>query len=479
MNPRTSTLVVLSLLITWAARFESAQAQTPGRLIAVDTALFVSDVDPVPGYAKLYSNGQFADLDFRLRADLQQVMPRSKSGLPTRDLLAGKLPLSIVFVAKDPVQNKPVVIRVLLPRRGKVMGELPHHLDGTKDIVEVILLTHQQATASAAWWSTPVQSPMEQQIAKLAETVLSPLAQILEVGDAGPRGTRPETVRDTMYVLINRIKLPHRRASIQVSTRVSDVVADGSLMAKRALALEQSLMRGDARVSPCALSLATILRERIQTQKSTRLSAQARKALSDSLGVAAARHLDESMCSRESRSEPVLAKARADAVSAVTSQFQSLADPSLEPTTGVTEIKNTPPAYFAFGLAGSAIVSRGGDERVEIKDTIVSDSPLKGLVTAGVVHIYPWGYDETTPYITLGERISMLAGVVITPVPGGLVGAAFHPLRAFGLQLSHGRLMVDTPRPGVSVGQVATSSKEALKRGWTSVWLVGITYSLK
>lgn len=467
--PRCAIVVAIAAFITTVP----LKAQTPATVTNLNTG-HVSGNYRLDTFRKLYFDGQYDILAKEILTALTSITYDNASG---ETLSVQGTWLSIALVATAPTQKDPTVVRFVVSPEAKITAP-PLRLPGLSTVTEVILLDDPKSSVSVAWISTPQVDPKQAQILKLAESTVGSFAGLLQgltVKEVGQE-------KAAFYLSINRVSLPHKRATIQVTTRVSgvdNVTLDDFQGA--ALDLEAELGRTNVRLSPCAQAISNALVALIEQQKTPLLLSADRKALSQRAKKVISDTIKGTTCLAEATaaSDGTLQTAQGIAANDVATRFIALITGSPTPVLATTEIRNSPTEHFSFGIVAGGIVSRKGVVRAEVSDGKLVSKPVTGLVTAAVVHLHPLGFDSQAADMEKGERWSLFSGFVTTPSPGVTLGTSMRIYRNFGLQFSHDWLLVDRPERGFTINQAITTDDDPLRNGVTRLWVVGITYDLK
>jgi hypothetical protein len=458
---KAPALLLIVLVLAWS----NATAQTPADVATLEKASFTATQGTLEDYGRLYHRGQYRELATRLREDLDGIAWRG-----ARPDFSSRY-TSIVVVVRPPAEKDRALVRMLLPPAGPVLAP-PHRMPGVDMVYEVFLSYDGAARMESSWVSTPEEYPLRGQLAKLAETAFPSLAALVEPA--------PDRLIDTtVYVTVNEVRLPRRRASLKVTTRVHEAPRLGPA----AVALGSAVARGPARLSRCALALSDTLRGTLGAATTPTVAsspAASGEGLPAELASKTAKHLRTKLCEDEVAGEGDggLKVARAEAVADVANRYLAVAAGRPDPITGTAELRNLPPMWLSVGLVGGVMLTRGGDKNFQVSDGATEEDALSGPVTAAVLHLH-LPYDPETPDISPQERFSVFGGIAATPTAGFAVGASLRLFRGLGVQVSHVWLRADRLRPEFDPGQAVTGSDDPFELGFTRSIALGISYDLK
>lgn len=471
MKRITSLALLIVLLLV-----SSLDAQQPAEIRQVHSATIQSDANRLQTYSRFYFQGQYDSLAAVVRTDLASALAESH-----RWASISSAHLSAVLVASQPAQKEPVIIRFLVPPEGGIVAA-PARLPGEDSLYEIFLSADEAARIESLWLSTQEELPLRGQIIKMAEAMLAPAATLLEAA------AHPELLGDPperpLHIHVRRVVLPHRRATLKVATRITSVEDQSAVRAKATL-LQAELLRGNSRLSPCAISLvndlSTLVNSSLSDQPGQGYNPAIRKNLVEALIAAIAARIASSVCEQETSASAngALATARAEAVKAVGDRFLVLAGSSGEPLTSSSELRNAPHSRWSVGLVGGGMLSRGGDANYVLADQVPQRNDLSGLVTAAVLHWHPVAYDPLRPDISWAERVSVFGGLVTTPSAGMATGASFRLFRGLGVQAAHVWLRAERLRDGFQAGEVVDGAAAPFELGLTTAFVFGISYDFK
>ena len=111
-----------------------------------------------------------------------------------------------------------------------------------------------------------------------------------------------------------------------------------------------------------------------------------------------------------------------------------------------------------------------GDPNTTIGDYVYNVAPLsRGVTLAGASISVP----------STNDRLSIVAGGVITPAGGFGLGASAHLGRGFGLTAGYAWLFVNAPREGKGIGDVPEplTDPDPFRMGLARTWFVGGSYT--
>lgn len=469
-------MLFASLLLMIATLPTPAFAQVPAKVtpVKLENRTIQVRAGRMEVYRRLYFAGESSSLADSLRKDLGAVAIADAG--ESRSFESAYR--SVVFVARPPAQKDRTVVRFLLPPEDRPVG--PQHLPGEELVYEVLLSLDSATAMESSWVSSLEASPLQDQFVALAQAALSVGAGIVpEVFPEQP------FVRDAtlpLQVAIHRVDLPHKRATLKVTTRVTNpVVQEPGALRKSAQELSAMLARGSARLSPCAIKLSNRLEAAVvgaAPDAGGNIDSAARKRIGKALDTATTRVLALPPCVGEARGTGTLTVARASAVTDVATRFMALASTGADPLTSATDIRNVPLSHWSVSLMGGVTVSRGGDTNFELSDGAPRRKELSGAVTAAALH-WHWGYDPAAPEMSVWERLSPFLAFIATPSPGIGLGGNFRPMRGFGVQVMYGWMRAESLRSGFVEGEAIAPGADPFDLGWTRAWTLGISYNIK
>lgn len=439
-------------------------------------------------YVDLYFDGKYDDLADAIQGDLERIEYDPK---PKEEPKLSAFYVSVVFVATPPTETDPTVIRFLIPPKGSPVTVPPQRIPGLPKLYEVYLAQDKASLLSSSWSSTETANPLRAQLRKFAGAAVGAVAGGLDrsrdtkefrpAAEGGRCGANP------LFAAVRVVRLPHKRASLQIATRVTNpAVGDVVSLKKEFKGLLAGTHRGPARISPCALVLAEALDERAQGALDKKLVDTPSGTVDDAFRQSLVKSLEEEldralalgMCVSEARDtgSPAALHPRATAVADVGTRFLDLARGDGQPLSATSEMQNAPLQYFSLGLVAGAMLQRYGDVHFEVSNGLLAPKPVSGVVTAAALHVHPVAYDPTAPQATAGERFSLLAGFVTTPAPGLTAGISGRFFRGLGIQASYAWMLVDQLKAKFEPGQAVTVTDDPFRRGITRAWVLGISY---
>ena len=438
--------------------------------------------DRVDLYAKLYFGGSYDDLASAVRNDLIKAVYADPQPDPRPDLLNSYV--SVVFVATPPAQKDLTVVRFLVPPKGSAATEPPQRLPGVAELYEALLSRDKQSRIASSWISTAKENPLRAQLIKGAQTIVNPLAGLVDAFSLHMKiqavtAAERATISQPLFVVVNRVRLPHARAGLQITTRVTNpAVGDAEELKAEFARLAAQTARGVSRVSPCARVVSTALNAQAAATLAAPVTAETRKRLIQALEGEADRVLATTDCTDEAKdtTDGALAHARAEAVAEVVKQNLQLASGDLKPIAGTSDLQNVPHQHLSLGLVAGAMINKSGDVGFQVSNGKLAPKPLSGAVTSAVLHIHPFAYDPASPQATAAERFSFFTGFVVTPAPGATAGISLRFFRGLGVQAGYAAMVVNRLKPEFTPGQEVTVVADPFRRGVARSWVLGISY---
>jgi hypothetical protein len=127
-------------------------------------------------------------------------------------------------------------------------------------------------------------------------------------------------------------------------------------------------------------------------------------------------------------------------------------------------------------VAGALIGKVYGAERMKVDDGKYASDPLDRTLAMAAVAIHPLPYDASLSEMSRRERISFLAGGVLTPAPGVGVGFSVGIIRNLAANVGWALMWVPTARGGASPGDLAPTDGHQLSYKWSSGLFIGGGY---
>jgi hypothetical protein len=481
---RLSLLVVALLQLSVL----QSQSQTSAPVTNLGVGSVVVPAERIASYSAAYYGGTYGSLDRMIREDIALIAKQQIEGIAEID----NEWVSFAFMARSPAMSESTVARVLVPPRGRgIVSPPPDWLPGRSHIYELIVSTDRASVVGSHWLSTLEDAPINQQLGSLGAAIalgfttpfpIGPMRSFL--GVAPPDNPVPSPNTGPLFFAANRIELPHKRSTLKVGTRIqAPAVGTTRAMLDHAEALKVELERGPAMISPCASVLISSLNDRILAstpESSVDLDPTLRRQIATDLARTTEEVLKHSVCFNEAN-EPseALAEIRTEAVRDVARRFLALTNPSPQTVTSTVDLRNAPPTRFSVGVVGGGLVTRSGDEHYEISNGTLQPKPLKGVLTAAVLHFHPIGFRPNNPELTLAERFSVFGGTALTPAGGLVGGASVRVVRSLGFQASYVVLRTERLRSGFQENQSATVRDDPFEPGFMHGFVVGGSYDFK
>lgn len=162
------------------------------------------------------------------------------------------------------------------------------------------------------------------------------------------------------------------------------------------------------------------------------------------------------------------------------SDYVSPLGDSTDALTGSFTITNAPKTWLTVNAGAAAFVGNlRGAQRIKVDNKAYASDPLpRGLALAGVT--LHWPYQAESVRMNWAESVGFFVGGVVSPVPGGAIGASVG-VRGLSFTAGYAWLLVSTT-PGTSmVGDpaVTDSTGAQLMNGTTRSWFLGATFAFK
>ena len=143
-----------------------------------------------------------------------------------------------------------------------------------------------------------------------------------------------------------------------------------------------------------------------------------------------------------------------------------------------SKLFNRPLTRFSFGLVSSIIAaSSTSDTRVSMQNGRLSEEPLSGHMPMGILNIHPWPYDADAESASWKERVRLFVGGILAPEFGLSAGAGLQIVRGFTLNAGIGVLLIDTLKPGETIGAAPVNHDDPFEYGTATVVFVGVGYN--
>jgi hypothetical protein len=162
-------------------------------------------------------------------------------------------------------------------------------------------------------------------------------------------------------------------------------------------------------------------------------------------------------------------------------EFQTAIQPELTKVSGSNSLTNAPLQRFGFGLATGfigGIDSDAAHPRVSIQSGKIAADPFARSLSMGLVNLPLWGYDTTTPEMTVRERIKPFIGAAFTPYFGMTVGAGWSFSRYLGINGGYAKLWYDVPKDTEQVDQAPVNKAAPFRLGSSNAWFVAASYNI-
>jgi hypothetical protein len=354
-------------------------------------------------------------------------------------------------------------------------------------LIDILVSADPAAILDTQYLSTRKEDPLAAQIPAFVQKtdVLGFLA-----GLPLARGEDTRTV-STTYTL-SRAVLPYKRADIRIR---DTIVVPGSAASLRTAGTElrDRLVIRDARLSPCAQQLAAADAEAISAAASEGSCVippgQAPGLTTDQANAcrsAMTRRLEDTYRQAVMSCRETPPAVGFDPMTAVDKQFTDLAGTLRETRrTAETKITDVPHTRYSFGVLSAAIIGEptyfGSAIRAKVgSNGLLIHDPLPTVLSMAIINIHPRAYDADADVPTSAERVRLFVGTTITPEFGIGGGAGFMLVRGLSVTAGWANLFIDTPRSGLSIGDVAPKTvSDPLSIGRAGVFFAGLSYSFR
>jgi hypothetical protein len=161
--------------------------------------------------------------------------------------------------------------------------------------------------------------------------------------------------------------------------------------------------------------------------------------------------------------------------------FQPVVQTEIFRTSGSSTVMNQPLQRYSFGLATGfvgAISSDADHPRAQIQAGKIAANPFSRSLSLGVVNLPLWGYDTTTPEMTMRERVKPFVGVAFAPYFGTAVGISYGFSRYIGVQVGIGQLWYDTPKDTEKIDEPPKDKAAPFRLGSSTAWFIAAAYNL-
>lgn len=139
---------------------------------------------------------------------------------------------------------------------------------------------------------------------------------------------------------------------------------------------------------------------------------------------------------------------------------------------------NRPLTRFSLGLISSLIVSSAeSDPRATLQSGDLTLDPLRGHMPMAVLNIHPAAYDADSDDVSWRERFRFFMGGILAPEFGISAGAGIQLIRGFSINAGAGLLLIDTLRPGETIGDEPVDEEDPFEYGTATVFFVGVGYN--
>jgi hypothetical protein len=139
---------------------------------------------------------------------------------------------------------------------------------------------------------------------------------------------------------------------------------------------------------------------------------------------------------------------------------------------------NRPLTRFSLGVVSSLIVSSAeSDTRATIQSGDLTQDPLRGHMPMGVLNIHPVPYDAESDSMSWRERFRLFVGGILAPEFGVSAGIGLQLIRGFSINGGVGLLLIDTLKPGESIGEEPVDPDDPFEYGTATVLFFGVGYN--
>jgi hypothetical protein len=439
---------------------------------------FVDLTDPgskvIAQWGSDYFSGDWDKVQTEIRDALKQYV--AVGGSHTFDYETNYY--SVAFTAKRPGAKDPEVVRVLVHcdnDKGDCIVPEPYttRLPGVSTLFEVFVDAAKDARIARIYTSSPTPNPLQAQLIKASKLIDLPGIAFRKKVAARSGAATPT---EPLFVRISNVKLPDRRGSVVVTTKITggaDTVAD---LAKAlsdecsSLALEVdpfSKCLAEVRATMCS-SAATAT-----TKIKDPIDDAARSVVQSAISEGAKTALASSTCASglSADRDAIVRDALADLLKIAAGSEPKTAE-------GTTTYENAPRTSLSLAALSGAIIRRYGAERAKITDegNLAAD-PLPGAITAAALNFHASPIDPASRRMALAERFGGFLAYVITPEPGLAVGFRSVLFRGLSLNVGYAWLRVDQKRKDDSYGSAPSDAKRPLRSGIAGCPFVGFGYT--
>jgi hypothetical protein len=357
----------------------------------------------------------------------------------------------VLFGALDP-QGRAIVASVLVhdpvPRTNLVPG-----LEGDKARLYELFLAEDSTVGIQGWYDIdPVEDPAQKQLSDFVSTAIGRLA----LPDASTlafttSGGQPAFAH---ALTISSVTLPYSRARLtahHVLAVQRPVAHLGSIAERRAAELRAEAPAADSDDSSPGCgdvidSASIALKHELQLDACRYAigePAECVKKLKAALGDALESARPGDRCT-------------ADQARDVVGAFQSDLQVEMFRASGSTAILNQPLQRYSFGIATGYIAAISSDPnrpRVQIQNGKIAVNPFSRSLALGIVNLPLWGYDRTSPAMTMRERLRPFVAMAFAPYFGAAAGFSCAVNRYLAANVGFARLWYDAVKDGERIDQ--------------------------
>jgi hypothetical protein len=456
-------LVAFFVVPAWAEEFAQITPMSKGSVVA--------GADPI----KVLSDSYYQDSYEMFGDTLKQMLA------PIQPPILNETDWFLIVFAATPSNAKDPILVMTLYHAG-----LKHPvatLPGVGAFKEIFLSDREHAELGRVYVVTQDTDPLHADIIKFAQQVslggiagkLSKVNTIMGVTSAPLHAPTPRT--PTLFYAISDVTVPFKHATVIGKAAAIPPDLSVTKLMEKAGELQKQLLNRKARISECAMKLASDLTGVVNTMvPADPVTQKQRTDLSDDLDTQTTTTLASVTCTDENQPGTPERAAKNAAVTEVQEAFQALAAGSdRKRIEGDATLHNVPPRLLSFGAIAGGMFAIHGDRAKVSNDKIAAD-PLNGTITLAAVNISMRRFDPTTVNATAAEKFRAFVGYVVTPEPGIGAGLSYLFFRGLSINAGAAQMLIMTTKGDDDIGKPVTEA-QPLKHGWGRAFFLGLGYN--
>jgi hypothetical protein len=459
-------LATAALLLTTSARVDGQTIVLPEPVIAA-TIQYPGD-SPLTRLRALVAAGNLREAA-RVGATVVQTLAR----VPPFSSLEPRLDPTrnwyrLVFTSRD-ADGDANLASVLVHGDGRdetVTATLPGLHGASMPLVEVLLAEDASVALQSVYSSQWQDAPIAAQAGAFVNRIL-PTSLLSAWGTTGSEAlgfvVAPPAApaSSPLRVSVTRVVLPHKRAALSVHSTIA-VTDPMALWRAQASALREESHTGQSALAGRLADAVTDV---------TRSPACPPAGLSMKECLDAARRAIKDTYAHVSSDAAAYRTAVA---------FQQIVATEPKPISATTQLVNRPCTRFGFALGTSYIAHvRLFDPRVKLQSGLIVIDPPRRVLAMGVLNFHPLAYDPDLPGMGWAARVRTFGGIAFAPHFGPVAGLGLGVTRNFALTGGAAWLLIDSVRPGDTLGAAPRDPLKPFRVGSALAWFAGASFAVK